>query len=67
MRKLLLVLGWMINPLTWIAGVACLSIAAFHVSTARGFCILGVCLLATPIAPRLIRLLVAHVQSKASK
>jgi len=67
MRKLLLVLGWMINPLTWIAGVTCLSIAAFQISNARGFCVLGVCLLATPILPRLLRVLVATVQSKASK
>ena len=60
MNKILTILDSMLDPATWTAGIVCLSAAGFHVSTGRGFCVLGVCLLATPIVPRLLRVIVSR-------
>ena len=54
-RKAIEAVDKVLDPVTWLSGVVCLSVAGFCVSTSWGWGTLGACLLATPVVPRLLR------------
>lgn len=49
-----------LDPVTWLSGIACLSVAGFTRSQACGYAVLGTCLLLTPLVPRLLRIFVSR-------
>ena len=59
--KILTAIDKALDPATWLAGIVCLSVAGFHQSRCCGFLILGCCLLATPIVPRLLRCVIGRL------
>ncbi len=56
-----------LDPLTWLCGVCCLAIAGFHQSRFCGFLVLGCCLLATPVAPKLLRCLIGRLPESRNR
>ena len=67
MNKILTILDAMLDPATWTAGIVCLSAAGFTRSQACGYAILGGLLLATPVAPKLLRCLIGRLPESRNR